>query len=256
MKQTGNTILITGGGSGLGQELAHRWHDLGNTIIIAGRRHSVLARACDGRPNMHAMTFDISNQDDIRQFTQDIIKAFPTLNVLVNNAGIMKFEELEHSHDLTDAEATITTNLLGPLRLINALQDHLLRQTHPTIINVTSGLAFVPLITTPTYNATKAALHSYSISLREALKNKAEVIEIVPPGVQTDLTPGQKTRPGYMPLTEFIDEVMTLFAQTPTPQEILVERVRPLRQAEASGNFSTILKKLNDSSVHIHQEEN
>ena len=114
------------------------------------------------------------------------------------------------------------------------------------IVNVTSGLAFVPLVMTPTYTATKAAIHAYTVAMREALKGKVEVIELVPPAVQTGLTPGQESRAGYQPLDEFADEVMALFARQPTPREILVERVGFLRFAEAEGRFDETLAKLNE----------
>lgn len=244
MKQTGNTILVTGGGSGIGQALAQRLHDAGNTVIVAGRRKDALESAIAGRPNMHALTLDIESADGIADFSDRLLKAYPDLNVVINNAGIMRFEDLTKTHDLTDAEDTITTNLLGPIRLINALTDHLVKQQDAVIINVTSGLAFVPLTTTPTYNATKAAIHSYTIALREVLKGKVEVIELAPPAVQTGLTPGQETRPGYQPLDDFSDEVMALLSQQPTPPEILVKRVRFLRFAEANGQFDDTLVKL------------
>lgn len=245
MKQTGNTILVTGGGSGIGQALAQRLHDAGNTVIVAGRRKDALESAIAGRPNMHALTLNLESADGIADFSDRLLKAYLDLNVVINNAGIMRFEDLTKTHDLTDAEDTITTNLLGPIRLINALTDHLVKQQNAAIINVTSGLAFVPLTTTPTYNATKAAIHSYTIALREVLKGKVEVIELAPPAVQTGLTPGQETRPGYQPLDDFSDEVMALLSQQPTPPEILVERVRFLRFAEANGQFDDTLVKLN-----------
>ena len=226
MKQTGNTILVTGGGSGIGQALAQRLHDAGNTVIVAGRRKDALESAIAGRPNMHALTLDIESADGIADFSDRLLKAYPDLNVVINNAGIMRFEDLTKTHDLTDAEDTITTNLLGPIRLINALTDHLVKQQDAVIINVTSGLAFVPLTTTPTYNATKAAIHSYTIALREVLKGKVEVIELAPPAVQTGLTPGQETRPGYQPLDDFSDEVMALLSQQPTPDRKSVVRER------------------------------
>ncbi|MBS1050106.1 SDR family oxidoreductase [Gluconobacter japonicus] len=245
MKQTGNTILVTGGGSGIGKALAQRLHDAGNTVIVAGRRKEALENAVAGRSNMHALTLDIESADGIADFSDRLLKAYPDLNIVINNAGIMRFEDLTQTHDLTDAEDTITTNLLGPIRLINALTNHLVKQQDAVIINVTSGLAFVPLTTTPTYNATKAAIHSYTIALREVLKGKVEVIELAPPAVQTGLTPGQETRPGYQPLDDFSDDVMALLSQQPTPQEILVERVRFLRFAETNGQFDDTLVKLN-----------
>jgi len=245
MKQTGNTIVITGGGSGIGRALAHRFHDLGNVVIIAGRRQEVLDEAIAGRDKMHALTLDVESAEGIADFVARLMAAHPEVNVLVNNAGIMRFEDVSAARDLTDAEATITTNILGPIRLTDALVEHLKRQPDAMIVNVTSGLAFVPLLTTPTYNATKAAMHSYTITLREVLKEWVKVIELAPPAVQTGLTPGQETRPGYQPLDAFADEVMALFAQTPTPPEILVEGVRFLRFAEEEGRFDDTLQTLN-----------
>ncbi|WP_421566830.1 SDR family oxidoreductase [Ochrobactrum sp. EDr1-4] len=246
MKITGNTILITGGGSGIGEAFAHRFHDLGNTVIIAGRRLDALERACIGRDNMLAITVDVESSPDISDFAIDVIRKYPSINVLINNAGIMRSETLDHQRDLTDAEAMITTNLLGTIRMTNAFINHLVAQPDSTIVNVSSGLAFVPLFSAPTYNATKAAIHSYTISLREALKGQVEVIELVPPAVQTTLTPGQETRDGYQPLSEFTDEVMALFLQKPTPAEILVSRVAFQRHAEAEGRFDEALARLSD----------
>ncbi len=245
MNPTGNTILITGGGSGIGEALAHRFHDLGNTVIIAGRRQDALDRAAAGRPNLHGLTLDVESAAGVADFAERLLAAHPALNVLINNAGIMQSEPLDRSRDLSAAEATLTTNVLGPIRLTNALIDHLVARRDGVIVNVTSGLAFVPLVSAPTYSATKAAMHSYTVSLRTALEGKVEVIELAPPGVQTTLTPGQETRAGYQPLEEYADEVMTLFGHTPTPAEVLVERVRFLRFAESEGRFDTALRQLN-----------
>ena len=182
----------------------------------------------------------------IDDFARDVLAAHPALNVLVNNAGIMRFEALERARDLADAEATVVTNLLGPIRLTNALVEHLAGRPQSAIVTVTSGLAFVPLHVTPTYNATKAAVHSYTLSLREVLRGKVEVIELLPPAVQTGLTPGQESRAGYLPLEDFIDEVMTLLARQPTPPEIVVERARFQRFAEAEGRFDATMAQLNE----------
>ncbi|AUW58119.1 oxidoreductase [Sphingobium sp. SCG-1] len=249
MKASGNTILITGGGSGIGEALAHRFHDVGNTVVVAGRRRETLEKAAAGRENMHVLELDVESADGISAFADQVLTAHPALNILINNAGIMRSEPLDHVRDLSDAEATITTNLLGPIRLTNALIDHLMSQPDATIVNVTSGLAFVPLIATPTYNATKAAIHSYTVAMRAALKGKVEVIELAPPAVQTGLTPGQENRPGYLPLDEFTDEVMALFRQQPTPPEILVQRVHFQRFAEAEGRFDTALVELNERAA-------
>ncbi|MES2288159.1 MAG: SDR family oxidoreductase [Pseudomonadota bacterium] len=246
MNPTGNTILITGGGSGIGAALAHRLHDAGNTVIIAGRRQEALDQAIAGRERMSGMTLDIDDPTAIEDFAQRIVAEHPALNVLVNNAGIMKLEDASTRRDLADAEATIVTNLLGPIRLTNSLVDHLKGQQGAAIVNLTSGLAFVPLASAPTYSATKAAIHSYTVSLRRVLEGQVEVIEIAPPGVQTSLTPGQETRTGYMPLEAFTDEVMALWAEHPSSGEILVERVRPLRNAEAEHRFPEAVVQLNE----------
>jgi uncharacterized oxidoreductase len=245
MKTSGNTILITGGGSGIGEALAHRFHDAGNTVIIAGRRQDALDAAAAGRPNIHAVTLDVESAEGVVDFAKRVLAAHPSLNVLVNNAGIMRIEALDAKRDLSDAAATIETNLLGPIRLIDAFVDHLTARDDSAIVNVTSGLAFVPLIDFATYCATKAAIHSYTVALRGALEGKVEVIELAPPAVQTSLTPGQATRPGYQPLDEFADEVMALFGQQPTPSEILVERVGFLRNAEREGRFDATVVQLN-----------
>lgn len=246
MKLTGNTILVTGGGSGIGEALAHRFHDLGNKVIVAGRRRDALEQASAGRANMTAMTIDVDSADSIADFVRRVLAEHPDVNVLVNNAGIMRYEGIGTRRDLTDAEATITTNLLGPIRLIDALVDHLAAQPNAAIVNVTSGLAFVPLVATATYSATKAALHSYTVSLREALKGRIEVIELAPPAVQTDLTPGQREAQGYLPLGAFADEVMALLAQKPTPPELLVEAVKVLRNAEAEGRFEATVTQVGE----------
>ncbi|GJD46909.1 3-phenylpropionate-dihydrodiol/cinnamic acid-dihydrodiol dehydrogenase [Methylobacterium cerastii] len=247
MNISGNTILITGGGSGIGEALAHRFHDLGNTVIIAGRRVEALEQVASSRPGIHALPLDISDAADIVAFTQRVVAEHPALNVVINNAGIMRFETLDQTRDLSDAEATITTNLLGPIRIADALIEHLLARPDAVLINVSSGLAFVPLAATPTYSASKAAIHSYTVSLREVLKGRVEVIELVPPAVQTDLTPGQANREGYLPLADFIDEVMALFQHQPTPPEILVQRVAFQRNAEAEHRFDEAVTTLNDA---------
>ncbi|MFC6487065.1 SDR family oxidoreductase [Nitratireductor sp. GCM10026969] len=244
MKTTGNTILITGGGSGIGRELALRFNELGNKVVVAGRRIDALEETIAGRHDMHAMVLDVEDPQAITAFAERVVAEHPDLNVLINNAGIMRREDLTRSRDLSDSEQTVVANLLGPIRLTNALTDHLAGQPDAAIVNVSSGLAFVPLSATPTYNATKAALHSYTVSLREQLKGKVEIIELAPPAVQTELTPGQSTRDGYMPLDDFIDETMTLFLQKPTPKEILVERVNFLRWAERDGHFDQAVEML------------
>lgn len=244
MNQSGNTILITGGGTGIGAALAHRLHDAGNSVIVAGRRRDALDAAIAGRANMHAMTLDIDSADAVEAFAADLLAAHPALNILINNAGVMRYEDLSTRRDLTDAEAMVTTNLLGPIRLTNALVDHLKAQADAAIINVTSGLAFVPLVIAATYSATKAAMHSYTVALRDALAGSVEILELAPSAVRTEIIPGQSARAAYQPLDDFADEVMALLRQSPTPQEILVDRVKSFRFAEAEGRFDATLEQL------------
>ena len=242
MQTNGNTILITGGGSGIGRELAHKWHDLGNTVIVAGRTQASLDETAAVHANIHTMIVDVGDADDLARFAKKVVEVHPAINVLVNNAGIMRFEDITEERELGDAEATIATNLLGPIRLIDGLIEHLKAQENAAIINVTSGLAFVPMPRTATYSATKAAMHSYTVSLRAKLEGKVEVIELAPPAVQTELTPGQSTREGYMPLDEFIEETMLGFTAEETPQEVLTQNVLFLRNAEAEGRFDKALE--------------
>lgn len=247
MNPSGNTILITGGTSGIGRKLAERLHALGNEVIVAGRRQALLDDLTAAHPGMAGYVLDVDDPQAIRNFVAKVTADHPGLNVLVNNAGIMKAEDLNaETVDTVTAEATIATNLLAPIRLIAALLPHLRRRPRSTIINVTSGLAFVPLVATPTYNATKAALHSYTISLRRQLRGSSvEVVELIPPAVQTDLMPGHAENPHNMPLDDFVDEAVALMQRQPTPPEITVKRLAFLRDAEAEGRFEQTLDALN-----------
>ncbi|MEO6006113.1 MAG: SDR family NAD(P)-dependent oxidoreductase [Opitutus sp.] len=250
MNTSDTTILITGGGSGIGRALAEQFHQRGSKVIIAGRRLAMLEETTRANPGMAAVALDIENPAAIRSFAEKLTRDFPALNAVIHNAGIMKFEDLlTQAGDVGIAEATIATNLLGPIRLNSALLPHLLKQSHATIITVTSGLAFVPMFPTPTYCATKAALHSWTQSLRFQLRDTAvEVLELAPPWVQTELMgETNATDPRAMPLDEFIAEVMQLLETTPTPTEILVGRVKPLRFAEKSGDYDAFYRKFNES---------
>ena len=248
MKITGNTILITGGGSGIGRGLAEAFHLKGNQVIIAGRRQQVLDEVTAANPGMKSILLDINDRDAIHSFSEQVAKDYPDLNVLLNNAGIMKAEDLKSPPDyLDDAEQIVTTNLLGPIRLTAVLLPLLQSQPHAAVLTVSSGLAFVPLVQTPTYCATKAAIHSYSVSLRQQLKGTTtEVIEIIPPYIQTYLMgEHQANDSSAMPLDEFITEVMTILSNQPTVAEVVVERCKPLRFANENGNTGTMFQALN-----------
>jgi uncharacterized oxidoreductase len=250
MKLTGNTILITGGGSGIGRGLAEAFQALGNTVIIAGRRQQALDETVAANPGMRSAQLDIDSPPAIRAFGATMAKEYPALNVVIHNAGIMRPETLlEQPEELADAEAIVTTNLLGPIRLTAALLPQLKKQPAATIMTVTSGLAYMPLAMTPTYCATKAAMHSYSLTLRYQLKGtKVEVLELAPPYVQTELLgSAQASDPRAMPLKDYIAETLKILKEQPDAKEVLVERVLPLRYAEKNGDFDKAFQGFNDA---------
>jgi len=253
MNLSDNTILITGGGSGIGRGLAEELQKLGNQVIIAGRRKHALDETTAANPGMRSFTLDIESSAAIRDFAAQLIAEFPTLNILVNNAGIMRAEKLLAQPDhLADVESIVTTNLLGPIRLTAALLPHLEKQPHASIVNVSSGLAFLPLALTPTYCATKAALHSYTQSLRYQLRaTQIEVLELIPPYVATNLMSGADD-PRAMPLDAFIAEVMQILKTQPTPAEIVVENAKGLYLASASGKYDAIFQGLNAAMSDVH----
>jgi uncharacterized oxidoreductase len=246
MNPSGNIILITGGGSGIGRGLAESLHALGNQVIISGRRHHALEETIAANPGLKSLTVDMRDPASVRALAARAIDEFPALNILINNAGIMRRENLlEQQPDLADAEAIVATNLLGPIRLTAAVLPHLQKQSHAAIINVSSGLAFLPMARTPTYCATKAALHSYTLSLRAQLRETSiEVIELIPPFVATHLMDGFNN-PRAMPLDKFIAEATEILKSQPTPSEICVENVKTLRFAAETGNFDTIFARMN-----------
>jgi uncharacterized oxidoreductase len=248
MKTRDNTILITGGGTGIGRGLAEAFHALGNQVIIAGRRQQALDQTTKAHPGMASYGVDLQDPSATRAFATQLARDFPALNVLINNAGIMRAESLQSQpEDLADMEAIVATNLLGPIRLTAALLPQLRQQPRSTIINVSSGLAFIPLAQTPTYCATKAALHSYTQSLRYQLKGTTtEVLELIPPYVATDLMNGAADSRA-MPLGTFITEVMHILKTLPHATEICVENVKRLRFAAQTGKDEEIFQGFNDA---------
>jgi uncharacterized oxidoreductase len=243
MKMTGNTILITGGGTGIGAGLAHAFHDLGNTVIVAGRTRASLDGAIEGRKDMHSIVLDAADSASVADAAEVLARDFPALNMVIHSAGIMSREELvEDRLDLDLAKKVIDINLIGTLQVVEQLLPQLLGKPDAVIATVTSGLAFVPFPTAPAYSASKAAVHSYTVALRHRLKGQVEVIEIAPPAVQTGLTPGQESRQGYMPLPDYIAETMASFAAS--EPENLVSNVLPLRHAERDGTVPAMLDML------------
>jgi uncharacterized oxidoreductase len=247
MQMTDNTILVTGGGTGIGRGLAESLHQLGNQVIIAGRRLEPLLAVAEASPGIRYLSLDQGDAADIRRFAIELSDKYPELNVIVNNAGIQRVEDLT-SPGPGAAEQTIAINLLGPIRLTAALLQLLLGKPHAAILNVTSGLAFMPSALTPTYCASKAALHSYTQSLRYQLRETpVQVIEIIPPQVQTALQGDRGFDPRGMPLDEYISETMALLQTQPEAEEIIVDRVKGFRFAERDGRFDDVYPAFNQN---------
>lgn len=248
MKISGNTIFIPGGTSGIGLGLALRFQAAGNTVIIAGRRTELLASIAQDHPGIQTIELDTTDADAVATVSKEVQQRWPETNVLLAMAGIMLPEDVHTDAFLATAEATVTTNLLGPIRLIAAFTEFLATRPAATIITVSSGLASVPLPVTPTYSATKSAIHAFSEAIRVQLADTSvQVIELVPPAVQTTLM-GQTNEPSAMPLEEFLSESMSLFESQPDAHEILVERVKFLRNAEIEGRYEQVLEMLSNRS--------
>jgi uncharacterized oxidoreductase len=243
MNLANNTILITGGTSGIGRAFAEAFHKLGNQVIISGRRKGHLAEITNANPGMKSVELDVENPASIAAVCKKLIADYPKLNAVINNAGIMQLDDTSTVMDDAQASSIIATNLLGPIRVTSALIEHLKKQPSAYVLNVSSGLAFTPMNATAIYCATKAAIHSYSMTTRYKLKNTSvKLIEIVPPWVQTDLL-NSKNNPNAMPLAHFIAESMKLLATD--ADEILVERVKPLRN-NVGPNESTFFTKFQE----------
>jgi uncharacterized oxidoreductase len=245
MNTSQDTVLITGGGTGIGRAFAEALHARGAKVIIAGRRAAPLQEVVAANPGMAFVVLDVADPEAIKTVAAKVIADHPALNVVINNAGIMKPETLSGgAFDLSIVEETLNINLLGTIRLTAALLPHLLTKTDATVVTVSSGLAFVPLAATPTYNATKAAIHSWSQSLRHQLKDTSvKVIEWAPPAVATDLMPGHAENPNSMPLADFTAESLALFEAG--NDEVLVERVKFLSGAEGRGEYARVFGILN-----------
>ncbi len=188
MKTESNTILITGGASGIGYALAERFLDAGNTVLICGRREDKLKEAKAKRPELHVRVADVGTPEGREDLCAWATREFPAVNVLINNAGIQKYPDLKKKPEWESLREELAINLDAPIHLSTLFIPHFLQRKEATIINVTSGLSFIPLANVPVYSATKAALHSFTLSLRHQLaKTPVSVVEIIPPAVDTDL---------------------------------------------------------------------
>lgn len=217
MNLSGNTVFITGGTSGIGKGLAEAFHQRENEVIIAGRREARLREVCGQHPGMHYFVLDVIDREAIRTVASSVCREFPALNCVFNNAGIQRRFDFSPGNALDDQalQAEINTNLLGAIRVAAAFIPHLATRPGATLVNVSSGLAFVPMARYPVYCATKAAIHTWTLSLRHQLRSsRVKVIELIPPWVATELGGPGKPAPttadgrGPMPLDAFIAETM------------------------------------------------
>ncbi|WMJ70624.1 SDR family NAD(P)-dependent oxidoreductase [Stenotrophomonas sp. 24(2023)] len=249
MNLTGNTILITGGSRGIGRALAEALHDRGNQVIITGRDAAALEALCTQHPGMTGLPLDLRDHASLTQLANRVRIQFPSLNVLIANAGISRPENLAsgqwNSHD---AEAIIDTNILGVLRTVATFLPLLTQQRHATLMATSSALAFLPLASFPTYCASKAFLHSWLVSLRHQLRHlPVEVLELSPPYVQTALTgAAQASDPRAMPVEEYVQQVLQKLERGDHPRgELLLDRDQPRRWAERDGQYDALFALMN-----------
>lgn len=243
MKLTGNTILVTGGGSGIGRGLAEAFHKLGNKVIVAGRRKATLADVVQTYPGIDSVELDVTNSENIATVSKELIAKYPKLNVLLNNAGIMLLDDVSKPIDDSVLTSQFETNFFGTVRMTSAFIEHLKAQEFATVLNVSSVLGFTPMAFAALYSATKAGIHAYSMGLRYMLNGTSvEVQEIVPPWVQTDLL-NSGEEPRAMPLQPFIEQ--TIEALGTRHSEILVEIAKPFR-ANPGVDEAAFFHQLND----------
>ena len=238
MKLTGNTILVTGGGSGIGRGLAEAFHARGNQVIIAGRRTDLLETVAGANAGMSFVRLDVADPAGVSAAVSSLMTTHPALNVLINGAGIQRIENADGTIDDALLTATVETNLLGPIRLSSALLGHLRTKDHATIIHISSMLGYLPRAVASVYCATKAALHSFAMSQRYALRDTSiSVLEIAPPYVQTSLLHGEAD-PRAMPLERFIADTMDVLATDEV--DVLVPSARARRDAIRSGELEAM----------------
>ncbi|WP_345816790.1 SDR family NAD(P)-dependent oxidoreductase (plasmid) [Paraburkholderia sp. PREW-6R] len=238
MNISGNTIFITGGGSGIGRGLAEALHQRGNKVIIAGRRRSHLDEVVAANPGMAAIELDITDPASIERVAAQLIEDYPDLNVLINNAGVMQPDTAAGRIDDALMVSTIATNLAGPIRMTSALIEHLKTKNDAVVAYTSSVLAFVPLAMTAVYSSTKAALHSYILSQRFLLRDTTvRVIEIAPPWVRTDLMNSREAEQA-MPLDAFIDETIAILGTD--SNEVLVEGATLFRANPGPGEHDLV----------------
>jgi uncharacterized oxidoreductase len=252
MKITGNTVFIPGSTSGLGLGLATALLEKGNTVVIGGRRTELLEQITAEHPGLDSVEIDTTDAESVERAAAEVLERHPDLNVVVAMSGIMRVEDWHHPRDvLASAQQVLDTNVMGPIRLLGAFLEHLQTRPEATFMTVSSGLAFTPLRVVPSYNASKAAIHMLTETLRLQLADTSvQFVELVPPAVATDLLPGHRDSAIAMPIDDYINEVVSIIGSDPDAREILVERVKALRFSEVNGKYDDVVAMLNSSDPH------
>lgn len=232
MDISNRTVFIAGGTSGIGAGLAGRFRAAGSTVVVGGR--------CATDDDPEAVVIDVTDRASVLAARDAVLAAHPDLDLVVTMSGVMLTEDLRDPEHIAQAEQSVAVNLLGTIRVIDAFTPHLLARGHGDVLTVTSGIGFTPFPLMPTYGATKAAVHSYTESLRAHLAGTGVgVTELVPPAVAT--AGQEQLNPNALPLDAFLDEVIGLLSQDPTPREVVVERAQPLRWSERDGTYAELL---------------
>lgn len=240
MDLSDRTVLVVGGTSGIGRELARRFAAAGSTVAVGGRSAQALSELSD--EGFGTFAVDVTDGACVARAAEAVLARYPELDTVVIMSGVMLLEDLRDPAHFEAARTTIDTNLVGTIRVIDAFTPHLVRRGSGTIVTVTSGIAFLPFPPMPTYAASKAAVHAYSEALRAQLDGTGVgVVELVPPAVAT--AGQEKVNPQALPLDDFAAEAMRLLSQHPTPDEILVERVLMHRWAERDGTYDDLVAK-------------
>ena len=233
MDITDRTVLIVGGTSGIGLGLARRFADAGSTVVVGGRDTDRVA-------GLETVTVGVSDPESVTRARDEVLAVHPGLDLVVTMSGVMLLEDLRDPAHIAQTETTIAVNLLGTIRVLDAFTPHLIALGHGDVMTVTSGIAFLPFPLMASYGASKAGVHAYTEALRAHLAGTGVgVTELVPPAVAT--AGQEQVNPNALPLDAFLDEVVGLLTQTPTPDEIVVERAQALRWAERDGTYADLL---------------
>ncbi|MEU1538387.1 SDR family NAD(P)-dependent oxidoreductase [Actinacidiphila glaucinigra] len=240
MDLSNRTVLVVGGTSGIGRELARRFAAAGSTVAVGGRSPQALSELAE--EGFGTFPVDVTDSSSVAAFRDATLARYPGLDTVVTMSGVMITEDLRDPAHFEVAQRTIETNLVGTIRVVDAFTPHLIRRGAGTFITVTSGIAFLPFPPMPSYAASKAAVHAYSEALRAQLDGTGVgVVELVPPAVAT--AGQEKVNPHALPLDGFATEVMHLLSQDPTPRELLVKGVLMHRWAERDGTYDDLVAR-------------